>query len=99
MGFGRATCVASRLHGTPSVQVPSMRPTTPVRGMALGSRCHRTLLQCRAVPLPDDAKQAGASAVASARRVLAERLAELIRRDPQVAANAVEVGIIDQDWL
>ncbi|CAN5732777.1 hypothetical protein BH24ACT3_BH24ACT3_03670 [soil metagenome] len=48
---------------------------------------------------PRDARDAGASAVAGLRRRLAERAADLIRRDPERAANAVEVGLIDRNWL
>jgi len=51
------------------------------------------------VPLPDNAKEAGAQAMESLRKSAAERLAGLIRNDPEIAANAVEVGFIDKDWL
>lgn len=48
---------------------------------------------------PRSARDLGADAVASFRRTLSERLADLIRRDPERAAHAVEVGLIDQRWL
>ena len=51
------------------------------------------------MPLADDARAAGQSAAASARAAMAERLAALVRRDPEVAATAVEVGLVDRDWL
>ncbi len=51
------------------------------------------------VPLPENAKQAGAQAFENLRKAAAERLADLIRSDPQIAANAVEVGLIDREWL
>jgi adenylate cyclase len=51
------------------------------------------------MPLADDARAAGQSAAASVRVAMAERLAALVRRDPDVAATAVEVGLVDRDWL
>lgn len=33
------------------------------------------------------------------RAAVAERLAALVRRDPDVAATAVEVGLVDREWL
>jgi len=47
----------------------------------------------------DDARSTGASAVASLRRSFEAKVADLIRRDPAVAANAVEVGLVDRQWL
>lgn len=46
-----------------------------------------------------DARDAGASTVASWRISLAERLAGLLRRDPDLLDTAVEVGIVDRKWL
>jgi adenylate cyclase len=51
------------------------------------------------MPLADDARAAGQSAAASVKVALAERLAALVRRDPDVAATAVEVGLVDREWL
>ena len=51
------------------------------------------------MPLADDAKAAGQSAAASVKAAMAERFAALVRRDPEVAATAVEVGLVDRDWL
>lgn len=51
------------------------------------------------MPIHDDARSTGASAVASLRRTLETKVADLIRRDPAVAANAVEVGLVDRQWL
>jgi len=51
------------------------------------------------VPLADDARAAGQSAANAVRVAMAERLASLVRRDPEVAATAVEVGLVDRDWL
>lgn len=45
------------------------------------------------------ARAAGAATVAAARRLLAHKAAELIRSDPDDAAVAVEMGLIDQRWL
>jgi len=44
-------------------------------------------------------RAAGEQALSSLRRTLEEKAADLIRRDPERAANAVEVGLIDRDWL
>ena len=45
------------------------------------------------------ARTAGASTVDSLRRVLARKAAELIRNDPEEAARALEMGIVDRRWL
>jgi adenylate cyclase len=45
------------------------------------------------------ARVVGQSAVASIRRSASERLAELIRSDPEWAAQAAEFGLIDRTWL
>ncbi len=47
----------------------------------------------------DEARAKGASAVESMRVTLAERAAELLRRDPELTDTAVEVGLIDRAWL
>ena len=47
----------------------------------------------------DDAKAAGRSAFEALRIGMAERLAKLLRKDPELVANAVEVGLVDRDWL
>jgi adenylate cyclase len=51
------------------------------------------------MPLADDARSAGQEAAASVKAKLAERLAAVVRRDPEVAATAIEVGLVDRDWL
>lgn len=51
------------------------------------------------MPFADDARAAGQSATAAVRVAMAERLASLVRRDPEVAATAVEVGLVDRAWL
>ncbi len=51
------------------------------------------------MPLADDARSAGQEAASTVKVALAERLAALVRRDPEVAATAVEVGLIHRDWL
>jgi adenylate cyclase len=51
------------------------------------------------VPLPDDAREAGRAAAASAKQALAERLAALLRRDPDLASTAMEVGLVDRAWM
>ncbi len=51
------------------------------------------------VPIADDARSAGADALGSIRRTVSERLASVIKGDPDFAANAVEVGLVDRAWL
>ncbi len=45
------------------------------------------------------AKVAGEQALASLRRSVSERLADVIRSDPAWAAQAADVGLIDRSWL
>jgi adenylate cyclase len=47
----------------------------------------------------DDVRDAGARAVASLHQSITERLARLIRSDEEWAAQAVDVGLVDRDWL
>jgi adenylate cyclase len=49
--------------------------------------------------LPDDARSTGQAAAKSVKVAVAERLAGLIRRDDELAATAVEVGLVDRAWL
>jgi len=51
------------------------------------------------VPLPDDARQTGKDVAAGAKVALAERLAGLLRRDPELAETAMEVGLVDRAWM
>jgi class 3 adenylate cyclase len=47
----------------------------------------------------DAARAKGASAVDAVRVSLAERAADLLRRDPELTGTAVEVGLVDRAWL
>jgi adenylate cyclase len=51
------------------------------------------------MPLGDDARNAGASAVSSWRGAFAKQVAKVIRRDPELCDTAIEVGIVDRQWL
>jgi adenylate cyclase len=51
------------------------------------------------MPLPDDAREAGSSAVSSWRIALAERMAKMMQRDPELVDTAIEVGVVDRKWL
>jgi adenylate cyclase len=51
------------------------------------------------MPSTDDVRDAGVRAVASVQRSITERLARLIRSDEEWAAQAVDVGLVDRDWL
>jgi adenylate cyclase len=46
-----------------------------------------------------EARDAGASTLATLRVALAQRLAGLLRRDQELLDTAVEVGIVDRKWL
>jgi adenylate cyclase len=48
---------------------------------------------------PRTVRKAGEKAVASFRRTVETRLAESIRRDPERAADAIEIGLVDREWL
>jgi adenylate cyclase len=52
-----------------------------------------------AVASADDVRSKGAQAIDSLRRGMSTRLADLIRGDPEWAANAMEVGLVDRAWL
>ena len=45
------------------------------------------------------AREAGAATFAALRRATARKAAELIRSDPDDAATALEIGLVDQAWL
>src|SRR3954470_24510569 len=51
------------------------------------------------MPLGDDARVAGAAAVSSWRSALAKQVAKVIRRDPELCDTAIEVGIVERQWL
>lgn len=46
-----------------------------------------------------EVRSTGEEAVGRVRRTIESRIADLIRRDPERAAHAVEVGLVDRDWL
>ncbi|MCU1455575.1 MAG: adenylate/guanylate cyclase protein [Acidimicrobiales bacterium] len=52
-----------------------------------------------AVAPADNVRNVGAQAMASLRRSLSERLADLIRSDEQWARQAADVGLVDRAWL
>jgi len=52
-----------------------------------------------AMPPADDVRSVGQQAIASLRRSASERLAQLLRTDSSLAANAAEVGLVDRAWL
>lgn len=49
--------------------------------------------------LAGDARSKGADAISSVRQQLATKAAEVLRRHPERAATAVEVGLVDRSWL
>jgi adenylate cyclase len=46
-----------------------------------------------------EARDAGENAIGSLKQSMAERLAALLRRQPDLAASAAEVGLVDRRWL
>jgi adenylate cyclase len=50
-------------------------------------------------PTSDEARDAGAKAMATLRRLLARKAAELIRSDSEAASMALEIGLVDPRWL
>ncbi|MHB1787004.1 MAG: adenylate/guanylate cyclase domain-containing protein [Acidimicrobiales bacterium] len=48
---------------------------------------------------PERARATGAATVESLRRMLARKAANLIRSDPEEAAKAIEMGLVDRRWL
>ena len=45
------------------------------------------------------ARETGAAAFAALRRATARKVADMIRNDPQDAATALEMGLVDRQWL
>jgi class 3 adenylate cyclase len=45
------------------------------------------------------AREAGAAAIAKLRQVAARKAADMIRSDPDDAATALDLGLVDQEWL
>ncbi len=45
------------------------------------------------------AREAGAATFAALRRATARQAAEMIRSDPDDAATALEIGLVDEEWL
>ena len=45
------------------------------------------------------AREAGAAALAKLRKVAARKAADMIRNDPDDAATALEIGLVDRAWL
>jgi adenylate cyclase len=45
------------------------------------------------------AREVGAAAFATVRRALARKAADMIRNDPDDAATALEIGLVDRAWL
>jgi adenylate cyclase len=45
------------------------------------------------------AREAGAATLAALRRATARKAAEMIRNDPDDAATALEIGLVDREWL
>jgi adenylate cyclase len=45
------------------------------------------------------AREAGAATLAALRRATARKAADMIRSDPEDAAAALEIGLVDEEWL
>jgi class 3 adenylate cyclase len=51
------------------------------------------------MPSPREVRDTGAEAVGAVRRQLASKAAALLQRNPERAASAIELGIVDRAWL
>src|SRR5207237_5870834 len=52
-----------------------------------------------AMPDAEPARKAGRQALSSLRAGLAQRVANLLQRDPELLGEAVEVGLVRKEWL
>src|SRR5256885_3291090 len=53
----------------------------------------------RPVPSRDDAKRAGRQALSGLKGTLAQRIAAMLQRDPELLSEMVELGLVRQEWL
>src|SRR5436305_373526 len=53
----------------------------------------------RPVPSRDDAKRAGRQALSGLKGTLAQRIAGMLQRDPQLLSEMVELGLVRREWL
>jgi adenylate cyclase len=51
------------------------------------------------VPSRDDAKRAGRQALSGLKGTLAQRIAGLLRKDPDLLSEMVELGLVRREWL
>jgi adenylate cyclase len=51
------------------------------------------------VPSKDDAKRAGRQALSGLKGTLAQRIAGMLRRDPELLSDMVELGLVRREWL
>ena len=80
--------------------MPGTRPVTlPSQPLDLLAGSPGTPLYDGLMAPVERAKMAGEQALASLRRGVSERLADLIRSDPEWAAQAADVGLVDRAWL
>src|SRR6476469_3785530 len=72
-------------------------------------RCHRQTRHSRSPaiskvagvtpPSRDDAKKAGRQALSGLKGTLAQRIAGVMRRDPELLSEMVELGLVRREWL
>src|SRR3954451_9899038 len=53
----------------------------------------------RPVPSRDDAKRAGRQALSGLKGTLAQRIAAMLQRDPELLSEMVELGLVRREWL
>ena len=51
------------------------------------------------MPSRDDAKRAGRQALSGLKGTLAQRIAGMLQRDPELLSDMVELGLVRQEWL
>ena len=50
-------------------------------------------------PSKDDAKRAGRQALSGLKGTLAQRIAGMLQRDPELLSDMVELGLVRREWL
>ena len=50
-------------------------------------------------PSRDDAKRAGRQALSGLKGTLAQRIAGMLQRDPELLSDMVELGLVRREWL
>src|SRR5258708_2302301 len=95
-----------RISSTSSPPIPGIRRANKTRSKVPWATNSRALAPLPVSPTPypaadpaNPAREVGRRVVASLRRSAAERLAQAWRSDPDRLAAAVDLGIVNKDWV